>query len=167
MFGLEHLDGDPAVVPHVLGPIDRRHPTPTDLALAPVPIGEGGGEALAVFRHRVTKHPTPELSSAGRTPSSAALSRVAVALHEATPADGGSPDLQTGSESGEEVSSRTRPRWPVMRGWSRRFDGPAIVPRCALASIRSATPGCGVGCTSPLSAPYDSNRGCGRSASGS
>jgi hypothetical protein len=44
-LGPEHLDGHLALVPEVLGQVDRGHATPAQLALERIPAREGGGEA--------------------------------------------------------------------------------------------------------------------------
>jgi hypothetical protein len=43
-LGAEHLEGDRAVVPEVVGQIDRRHSASADLTLEAVLVGQGGGE---------------------------------------------------------------------------------------------------------------------------
>ena len=45
-LGLQHLDRDLAVVPEVLGEVDRRHAARAELALDAVAVGEGGGEMV-------------------------------------------------------------------------------------------------------------------------
>ena len=44
-LGVQHLDGDLAAVPQVLGEVDRGHAALAQLALEAIPVGEGGGEA--------------------------------------------------------------------------------------------------------------------------
>jgi len=45
-LGVEHLEGDRAVVLEILGQEHGRHATPAQLALNPVAGGDGGGQAL-------------------------------------------------------------------------------------------------------------------------
>jgi len=45
-LGPQHLDGDPPPVLGILGEVDRRHPTATELALNRVAAGEGGLESV-------------------------------------------------------------------------------------------------------------------------
>jgi hypothetical protein len=40
---MEHLDGDIAIVPEIVGTKDRRHPAGTKLTLDAVAIGQRGG----------------------------------------------------------------------------------------------------------------------------
>ncbi len=41
-LGAEHLDGDLAPVPQVLGEVDDSHPARAEFALEVVPVGKGG-----------------------------------------------------------------------------------------------------------------------------
>ena len=50
-LGLQDLDRDLAVVLEVLGQVDRGHPALAELALDPVAVGEGRGEASRNWRH--------------------------------------------------------------------------------------------------------------------
>ena len=50
-LGLEHLDGDLAVVLEVVGEIDRGHAALAQLALDPVGIGQGGLQATEEIGH--------------------------------------------------------------------------------------------------------------------
>jgi hypothetical protein len=45
-LGVQHLDGDVAVVLEVLGEVHRGHAARAELALEAVAVGEGGGEAV-------------------------------------------------------------------------------------------------------------------------
>ena len=42
---MQHFDGDFALVAEVMGQVHRRHAAGTELALDPVAVGEGGGQA--------------------------------------------------------------------------------------------------------------------------
>ena len=44
-LGMQHLDGDLAVVLEVLRQVDGGHAAPAELALDQVAVGQGGGEA--------------------------------------------------------------------------------------------------------------------------
>ena len=50
-FGSKHLHGHLAVVFQVLGEIDRRHPTATELPLDGIAIGEGGFQTVNGVGH--------------------------------------------------------------------------------------------------------------------
>jgi hypothetical protein len=52
-LGLEHLDGDLAVVFDILREINRGHAAGTELALDSVAVGEGGGEASGGIGHAI------------------------------------------------------------------------------------------------------------------
>ena len=54
---LQHLERDLALVPEVLGQVDRGHSPLTQLALDSVAVGEGAGEALELLRHVAGKMP--------------------------------------------------------------------------------------------------------------
>ena len=60
-LGVEHLERDRAVVPEVLGEVDRRHAAAPELALERVAVGEG----LAQRRRRLTHAGAPRLISDG------------------------------------------------------------------------------------------------------
>src|SRR6267143_5613525 len=81
--GLEHFDGDFAAVLLVLGEVDGRHPTPPELALDGVAVGEGGAEACE-GTHAVIypggRGPPPGAPASPRTPTTAPDS-----CHRATP----------------------------------------------------------------------------------
>ena len=62
-LGPQHLDRHLAVVLQVVGQIDRGHAALAELALEPVAVGEGGGEAGRDFAHRTT-HAASFLSNA-------------------------------------------------------------------------------------------------------
>lgn len=50
-FGLQHLDGDLALVLEVLGEVDGGHASLPELTLDAVSVGEGGGEAIKRSAH--------------------------------------------------------------------------------------------------------------------
>src|SRR5439155_27252232 len=54
-FGLQHLDGDPAMMLEVLSEIDRRHPPAAELTLDRVAGGEGGLQAGEKVGHAETQ----------------------------------------------------------------------------------------------------------------
>jgi hypothetical protein len=57
-LGMQHLDGDLALVLEVLGEVDGGHPALAELALEPVAVGEAGAQAFGDGRrHRVASRP--------------------------------------------------------------------------------------------------------------
>ena len=53
-LGVQHLDGDLAAVPQVLGEVDRGHAALADLALEAVPVGQRGLEPVEQLGHVVS-----------------------------------------------------------------------------------------------------------------
>ena len=51
-FRTEHLDGDLAVVPEVVGKIDRGHPARAELAIKAVAIAQRAPKVVDWLRHR-------------------------------------------------------------------------------------------------------------------
>ena len=64
-LGVEHLHRHLATVPHVLGQPDGGHPAAAELAVEPIPVGEGGGEAGGRPAHRCPA-PCSRRTSPGR-----------------------------------------------------------------------------------------------------
>ena len=50
-LGAQHLEGDPPVVPEVLGQVDGGHAAGAELALDPIAVGQGELEAVLRLGH--------------------------------------------------------------------------------------------------------------------
>lgn len=50
-FGVQHLDGDTTLVPHIRGQKDGRHAAFADFAIHRVAVGDGGGETIQKSAH--------------------------------------------------------------------------------------------------------------------